>query len=247
MLGSLPSRSCSPPPSARELAGDAAEAEALRREALAGFRGTLGDEHPQTINAIEQLAIVLFQNGTRPLPPPSIRASRVFTEAAARCLTASFLATRHCAAPPPAGALEEVLKLSKEVLATRRRLLGDAADATRAALRRVSAAHTAMGNLRGSLDACREVVGPTGAEALDALGKLAGAVFERGDSASAEPLFRELATLRGEALGVGHVQTALASDSVAACCLLQGAARRQAVVSLSVSPFWCHKVLRRVP
>lgn len=127
-----------------------------------------------------------------------------------------------------------MLALSREVLATRRRLLGDAHPATRAALFKVSAALVTKRDLLGNLDICREVAGEAGKETVEALGQLAMSLFEAKDPKGAEPRFRELARLRRETLGAGHVQTALAVDNVAACCLLQGAdaSRRAGFFSL---------------
>lgn len=119
----------------------------------------------------------------------------------------------------------------------RRQLTDESARARAPApLRPVASAGDAAGVeavQREALAAFQASADPVSPASADALSHLALVLFQGGAPKAAEPLYRRLAEARRGLQGAEHLQTALAVDNVAACCLLQGAQRAASLLSYS--------------
>jgi non-specific serine/threonine protein kinase/serine/threonine-protein kinase len=208
----------------RAMMGDLEQALPLQRDLVAVQTERLGAEHPLTLDQRGNLANMLLDAGELDEAEALMRAvlearSRVLGQASAPALRsrlnlASLLARR--------GRFEEALALEREVIAGRQRLLGPAHPDTlfvlvnhAGTLGRAGQPAASLVAIRDAMPRVREVLGMKHAQAQAALAVEGNALLDLGRPAEARGPFQELLSLRIDALGESHPETAVAAWGLA--------------------------------
>jgi len=204
--------------------GDLEKAEANARRAVELRREHLGEEHPDTLEATNNLAAVLVARGRLSEAEPLLRTTleiqrRVTGSDDERTLTTmnnlgNTLQNQ--------GRLAEAEPLYREVLEARRRVLGQEHTDTLSSLsnlatlvleqRRLGEAERLM---REVLEMSRRVLGAEHPHTLALLNNLAALLKEQGRLSDAEPLHRLALATRQRTLGNEHPDTLLSAHNLA--------------------------------
>ena len=193
--------------------GELGDAEPLYREALAGHRRTLGDEHPLTLTSITNLAILLVDHGKLGDAEP------LFREALAghrRTLGDEHPSTLHsinnlAECLRAKGNLGDAEPLHCEALAGRRRALGGEHPDTLASMRSLAVLLRDQGKLdeaepliREALPVLRRTLGGEHPLTLDCTFNFAALLWAQGSTAEAFQLFHKEIAVARRVLGEGH-------------------------------------------
>jgi tetratricopeptide (TPR) repeat protein len=192
------------------------QAAALERQALLIEQNALGEEHPDTLTSMNNLAATLWQMGEL----PGARAlqekvleicRRVQGEEHPHTLASiNNLATtlRQMGDLPGARALH------KKVLAIRRRVQGEEHPDTLGSINNLASTLWHMGELPGAralhekvLEICRRVLGAAHPATLTSLNNLATTLYHLGDLPSAQSLMEQTVTIMCRVLGEDHPNT----------------------------------------
>lgn len=213
------------------LRGDYGSARGYAEQVLVATRNAFGAEHPQTIDATGQLAVVLRRQGDydgalamlEGVVAASERASGsrhphtlVWMDALANALFSKDDAAAASA-------------MHAKVWAVRRRVLGHDHPETLKSMSNAAAAQWAMGDYASAralqeqcLNSRRRVLGENHPETLVSMGILALALYGQGDYSAARPMQEELSTTFRALLGDRHPHTLMSMNNLGATLLAQG-------------------------
>ncbi len=203
----------------------------LLRTALATRRETLGEQHPDTLQTLNNLALLLFAEGQYPEAEPLCRAllERVRLTSgqdSPRTLTAMNNLARLLEAQ---GNLAEAEPLYRRSLEGRRGLLGEDHPKTLAGMSNLATLLEAQGELaepealrRRALEGCRSVLGEDDAKTLESMSDLASMLESQGRFSEAEPLYRRGREVGQQTLPQSHWLLARAESGLGACLARQG-------------------------
>lgn len=196
--------------------GDYATAEPHLRRALELRAEALGDEDPETLESLNNLAVLLWKTGRR--ADAEALYGRAL-EAQQRTLGPqheSALVTRNNLAMllQEQGKLVEAEALHRRILETQRATLGDEHERTLGSLNNLAALLQRQGKLgeatplaRQVVDTARRVLGPNDPRTLYSMVNLAYLLQEQQDYESAESLYRAALEAQRRVLGAEHADT----------------------------------------
>lgn len=196
--------------------GEYDKAEQLLDRSYALRREILGDDHPDTIKTMGELAPLYYRQGRYQESEELSRktyeaATKVFGES--HYLTLRFLSSIGLAVWRQSR-FDEAELIQSEVLATRLRVLGDQHRDVVSAYNNLAGVYMMQGRLDDAADthakaheAGRRILGSDHPHTLDALNNLAMDRLQQGRYAEAEPLFEEVIELRRKILGGEHPRT----------------------------------------
>jgi tetratricopeptide (TPR) repeat protein len=203
----------------------------LLQKALATRRETLGEQHADTLQTLNNLALLLFAEGQYPEAEPLCRAllervRRTSGQDSPRTLTAMNNLARLLEAQ---GKLTEAEPLYRQSLEGRRGVLGEDHPKTLAAMINLATLLEAQGELsepealrRRALEGCRSVLGEDNAKTLESMSDLASMLESQGRFSEAEPLYRGAREVGLQALPQDHWLVARAESGLGACLAGQG-------------------------
>jgi serine/threonine protein kinase len=214
-----------------EQLGRYAKGEPHARQALELYCRVLGPEHPDTLAALDNLAVLLQDQGKLAEAEPLFRQNletlrRVLgpehpDTLGARGNLASLLHQR--------GKLTEAEPLFRQDLEASRRVLGLDHRSTLTALNNLALLLHQRGKLteaeplfRQSVEASSRVLGPEHPDTLGAVNNLALLLQGQGKLTEAEPLFRQNLEAKRRVLGPEHPDTLTAEDNLAMLLQDQG-------------------------
>lgn len=199
-------------------------AERLFREVLKIDREDLGDEHPETLTAMGNLAIILWLQGdlagARALQEPALSIRRrVLGDEHPETLTAmNNLASTHWAQGDLAGARA----LEEPALSVRRRVLGDEHPDTLGSMINLAGTLAAQGDRaraqvlqEKALAVLRRVYGDEHPDTLTSMNDLAGTLRAQGNLARARALYEEMQSIGRRVLGDEHPEMLRAMNNLA--------------------------------
>jgi hypothetical protein len=196
--------------------GKLSDAEPLYREALAGYRRTLGDEHPDTLGSINNLANLLMDQGKLGDAEP------LYREALAGCRRT--LGDEHPNTLDSIECMAILLKnqvklgdaepLYREALAGKRRTLGDEHPSTLGSINNLANLLRAQGKLgdaeplyREALAGRRRTLGDEHPSTLTSIFNFAGLLWAQGNKAEALVMYRQELEVSRRVLGEDHPET----------------------------------------
>jgi tetratricopeptide (TPR) repeat protein len=203
----------------------------LLRTALATRRETLGPRHPDTLQTVNNLALLLFAEGRLAEAEPLCRelmesVSDTSGEDHPRTLTAMNNLARLLEAQ---GKLTEAEPLYRRSLEGRRRVLGEDHPKALACMSNLASVLEASGELseavslcRQVLEGCRGVLGEDHAKTLEAMSDLASMLEFQGKFSEAESLYRDARQAGLKTLPRGHGLVSTAESGLGACLAGQG-------------------------
>ncbi len=206
-------------------------ARKLQEQVLAASRRLLGEEHPDTLTAMNNLAQTLNAQGdlagARKLEEQALAASRRLPgEEHPDTLRAMNNLAQMLKAQ---GDLAGARKLQEQVLAASRRLLGKKHPDTLTAIHNLAQTLYAQGDLAGArklkeqvLAARRRLLGDEHPDTLGAMNNLAGTLNAQGDLAGARKLQEQVLAASRRLLGEGHPNTLTAMHNLAGTLKAQG-------------------------
>jgi hypothetical protein len=211
--------------------GDYRAAAAALAELLADRRETLGDEHPDTLTAMADLALMLWAQGElerpRELQEQVLEAQRrvLGQEHADSLTTMNNLALTLSAQ----GGLGRARELQEQVLEARRRVLGDQHPDTLTAMDNLAKTLGAQGELgdarqlqEQALEIQRRVLGEEHPDTLIVMGNLAETLRAQGELGGARALQEHVLQARRRVLGEEHPDTLIALGTFAQTLGAQG-------------------------
>jgi tetratricopeptide (TPR) repeat protein len=209
-----------------EGSGDAAGALPLKRRALDRSERVLGEEHPDTLTSVNNLAECMRAlgdaAGALPLHRRALNSrERVLGKEHPDTLTSvNNLALCMGALGDAAGALP----LHRRALDSSERVLGKEHPQTLGSVNNLAGCLYALGDAAGALplyrralDSCERVLGKEHRNTLTSVNNLAGCVEALGDAAGALPLYRRALDSRERVLGKEHPDTLISVHNVAIC------------------------------
>jgi tetratricopeptide (TPR) repeat protein len=211
--------------------GDYAAARKLEEEALDASLRRLGDEHPDTLLVMDDLAQTMFAQGdlagARELFEQVVETSRrVWGAEHPDTLSAmsSLAVTIH-----QQGDLPRARELQEEVLEAFRLVLGAEHPYTLRTMGNLALTLSAQGDLAGArelhaqvLEAFERVLDAEHPHTLTAMSSLAGVVCAQGDLARARELQQQVLDARRRVLGADHPHTLKAMNNLAQTLKAQG-------------------------
>jgi serine/threonine protein kinase/Tfp pilus assembly protein PilF len=203
--------------------GEYAKAEPQLRLAVGIHRAAQGPEHPDTLTAMNNLALLLLAQGKLAEAEPLYRQ---VVEAQTR-----VQGPEHPDALTSIGGLADVLRargklaeaepLLRQILEARRRLLGPEHPAALTSTDDLAGVLKDRGRLaeaepldRQVLEARRRVLGPEHPRTLASMNNLATVLEARGKLAEAEPLYRQVVEVGHRVLGPEHPHTLTAMNNL---------------------------------
>jgi tetratricopeptide (TPR) repeat protein len=204
--------------------GQYRQALPLDEQALAGWRQLLGENHPDTLQSMHDLAFICEELGDLQ------RAHQLFqqTLAARRRVLGedhpATLATMNGLALTrrDLGDLQGAQHLFEETLAARRRVLGEDHPDTLWTMNSLAVTHQGLGDLQGArelheqtLAARRRVSGEDHPATLWSMNNLAGTLVDLGDPQGARDLLEQTLAARRRALGDDHPHTLVSMSHLA--------------------------------
>jgi tetratricopeptide (TPR) repeat protein len=206
------------------------QAESLERQALLIKQNALGEEHPETLISIGNLATTLWQMGDLPgaraLQEKVLEIHRrvLGEEHPHSLISIGNLATTlwQMGDLPGARALEE------KVLEIHRRVLGEEHPSTLTSINNLASTLWKIGDLPGAralqekaLEICRRVLGEEHPETLVSLHNLATILYHIGELPAAQSLMQQAFTSRCRVLGEEHPNTLASQRSLAIIIAVQ--------------------------
>jgi TIR domain/Tetratricopeptide repeat len=211
--------------------GDYRSAATLRRRASAELTRLLGEEHPDTLTAMNNLAGTLWAQGdlagARELQERVLEARRrLLGEEHPDTLTAMGNLAGTLGDQVDLGGARE---LQERVLEARGRLLGEEHPDTLASMHRLAVTLADQGDLGGAreleeraLEARGRLLGEEHPDTLTSMHSLAGTLWAQGDLAGAAALQRRVVEALGRLLGDEHPDTLTAMNNLVGTLLAQG-------------------------
>ncbi|MGH7176737.1 MAG: tetratricopeptide repeat protein, partial [Tepidisphaeraceae bacterium] len=199
--------------------------------ALALRRRVLGEDHPDTLSALNNYATVVQSLGHSPEAEPLHREA---LERYRRVLGAdhpdAIMALNNYAYVLDAlGRSAEAEPLYKEALERRRRVLGEDHPNTITSLNNYATVMRSLGRFeeaeplsKEALERCRRVLGADHPNSMKSLSVYASTLVKLRRSAAAEPLYKEILERRRHVLGSDHPSTIQALSDIAALLQSQG-------------------------
>ena len=211
--------------------GDYRSALALRRQEHDGHRRVLGEEHPDTLISLSNLAATLWAqgdlDGARELQEQALELSRrvLGDEHPDTLISLNNLAATLRAQ----GDLDGARKLQERELQLTRRMLGDEHPDTLISLNNLAETLRAQGDLDGArelhgraLELRRRVLGDEHPQTLISLNNLALVLWAQGDLDGARELQEQALELSRRVLGDEHPQTLTSLNNLALVLKAQG-------------------------
>ncbi|MGA2327596.1 MAG: tetratricopeptide repeat protein [Bryobacteraceae bacterium] len=196
--------------------GDLAGARRLHEQVLKACRRVLGEEHPDTLRAMGNLAATLWQQGdlagARPLQEHVLEAMRrvLGEEHSETLMSMSNLAVTLKGQGDLAGAR----LLEKQALEAMRRVLGEEHPDTLKTMGNLAITLKRLGDLAGArqseeqvVEAQRRVLGEEHPGTLTTMSNLANTLWQQGDLAGARQLMEQVLEVRQRVLGEEHPDT----------------------------------------
>jgi serine/threonine protein kinase/tetratricopeptide (TPR) repeat protein len=221
--------------------GRLAEGELLYRDALEAFRRVLGDEHPDTLKAMNNLGNLLHARGKLAEAEPYLSdaldtSRRVLGNDHPNTLTSinnmgALLWGQGLQAQGPYAQdkLAEAEPYFREALDKRRRLLGDDHPDTLISINNMGALLKAQGKLaeaepyfREALQSCRRVLGDEHPDTLSSVNSMGSLLEAQGNRAEAEPYFFEALEMSRRLFKGDHPEVAYSLSNVASVLQAQG-------------------------
>jgi tetratricopeptide (TPR) repeat protein len=205
--------------------GDYRSARRLEEHALDTFRRRLGDEHPDTLGAMNNLAETLWAQGD------SAGARALYERALSTCRrrlgdehpNTLTLLNNLAATLREHGDVASALTVHRNVLDARRRVLGDEHPDTLGSMNNLAATLRANGDLAAACDlheqaltACRRVLGDEHPNTLGTMSNLAVTLRARGDLTAARDLHEQALAACRRVLGDEHPNTLGLMNNLAA-------------------------------
>ncbi|KAM0539953.1 hypothetical protein ACHAO7_011667 [Fusarium culmorum] len=207
------------------------DAEVSLREVFEKRQQILGDEHPDTISAMSNLAITLSDQGKLDEAASMMKEvlekrRRILGDAHPDTITAmSNLAITLS----DQGKLDEAATMRKEVLEKRRRILGDEHPDTISAMSNLAVTLSDQGKLdeaasmrKEVLEKRRRILGDEHPDTISAMSNLAITLGDQGKLDEAASMEREVLEKRQQILGDEHPDTISAMNNLAATLRDQG-------------------------
>ena len=207
------------------LRGDHVLAHAQQQKAVAGLQGVLGDEHPDTLLAVNSVAATLhalgdYAGARARFEQTLIVQRRVLGDEHPETLSSmNNLAVTLRALGDHAGAR----RLHEQILAVRRRVLGEQHSDTLSSMNNLAATLRALGDHAGArplqeqtLTVLQQELGDEHPTTLQSMNNLAGTLRALGDHAGARALYEHTLSLRRRVLGDAHPYTLSSMNNLAA-------------------------------